>query len=77
MRKIDKLGRLVVPLELRRKYGLNIGSRVEFLDTGDSVIIKPSEPACRICRADVSEGSEFPLCESCISKIINRYSNKK
>ncbi len=32
MRKVDKLGRIVIPLELREKYGLYEGTRIEFLD---------------------------------------------
>ena len=49
MKKVDKLGRIVIPLSLRKKYGLTEGADVEFLDGGDGVgKRKLSEPALKL-----------------------------
>ena len=40
MKKVDRLGRIVVPIELRQKYGMTEGKEVEILDSGDGVTVK-------------------------------------
>ena len=77
MRKVDMLGRIVIPLELRKKYGITDGGRVEFIDAGDGITVKPSEPFCKICRSRISEGERLPLCEACIKEVIESYSERK
>ena len=71
MRKVDRLGRIVVPKELRKKYGLTEGASIEFLDIGDGITVKPSEPFCKICRKRIGADARFPLCDECISKVKN------
>ncbi|MBQ8719601.1 MAG: AbrB/MazE/SpoVT family DNA-binding domain-containing protein [Clostridia bacterium] len=73
MRKIDKLGRIVIPLELREKYGLTEGTSVEFLDVGKGIAVRAKEPACKLCRARISKGKSLPLCDGCILKILKEY----
>ena len=68
MRKVDKLGRIVIPQELRKKYGLTEGSTIEFLDVGDGVTVKTSDPFCKICHGKISADAKLPLCEECISR---------
>ena len=76
MRRVDKLGRIVIPLELRRRYGLLEGSKIEFLETGDGVTVRSSEPFCKVCRAKISDSAEFPLCEECLLKAVESYKEK-
>lgn len=40
VRRVDELGRVVVPKELRRTLGINEGDPVEFFASGEQVIIK-------------------------------------
>ncbi|MBR3894370.1 MAG: AbrB/MazE/SpoVT family DNA-binding domain-containing protein [Clostridia bacterium] len=70
MRRVDKLGRIVIPMELRKKYGLTEGARIEFLDVGEGITVRPSEPVCRICRARIAEDAALPLCENCIAEVL-------
>ena len=76
MRKVDKLGRIVIPLSLREKYGLNTGATIEFLDVGDGVNLRNAEACCKICRTKISDGSELPLCDSCVAEVVRLYNNK-
>ena len=71
MRKVDKVGRIVVPKELRKKYGLTEGVSIEFLDIGDGITVKPSDPLCKICRNRIDADAKLPLCDKCISKVKN------
>ena len=68
MRKVDKLGRIVIPQELRKKYGLTQGASIEFIDVGEGVTVKPCDPLCKICHGKISADTELPLCEECIAK---------
>ena len=40
VRKVDNLGRIVLPVELRRTHGIDIHSEVEIFVDGDQVILK-------------------------------------
>ena len=77
MRRVDKLGRIVIPLELREKYGLTEGAEIEFSDTCDGVTVKLSEPFCRLCKGKISEESDLPICKDCIDKVIKSYNSGK
>ena len=75
MRKVDRLGRIVIPLELRKKYGLTEGGSVEFLDVGEGITVKPTDPFCKICHNRISDSATIPLCDSCIAKVIKNCDN--
>ncbi|MBE6589144.1 MAG: hypothetical protein E7643_03105 [Ruminococcaceae bacterium] len=76
MKKVDKLGRIVIPLELRRKYGLTEGIKIEFLDVGEGITVKPYESSCRVCRGRIFDSATIPLCEACIAKAVKIYHEK-
>ena len=77
MRKVDKIGRIVIQLELRRKYGLTEGATIEFLDVGEGVTVKPSVPFCKVCHGKIPDGATLPLCEVCIAQVIKNYNEEK
>lgn len=50
VRKIDELGRVVIPVEVRRRFGIDVKDSVEiYIDDNDSIILKKYEPACIFC----------------------------
>ena len=70
MRKVDNLGRIVIPKELRTKYGLVEEAEITFEDSGDGILVKPSVGLCRLCGEFLGEvNSEFLLCKRCIEKV--------
>ena len=40
IRRIDDLGRIVIPREIRRKLGIEEGDPIEIYVSGDSLILK-------------------------------------
>lgn len=44
VRKIDDLGRVVIPAEFRRTLGVHEGDELEILLEGEQVVIKPRIP---------------------------------
>ena len=60
-RKIDPLGRLVIPKELRRTMEINIGDPIEFFVKEDLVILRKYTPnmACLVTGEVLSENIEY------------------
>ena len=77
MKKVDRLGRIVVPIELRQKYGMTEGKEVEILDSGDGVTVKCTERFCRLWRTEIPASEPLPLCEKCIVKVVKNYNGGK
>ena len=75
MRKVDNLGRIVIPKELRNKYGLLEGADIEFVDGGDGVTVKASAHVCILCKKPVPEDIPLPLCRDCVMKGYEEYCN--
>lgn len=71
VRKVDELGRVVIPIELRRT--LNIGEKdaLEIFTEGDTIILKKYEPACLFCgqAKDVRNLMGKKVCPKCIKEI--------
>ncbi|MBR3023059.1 MAG: AbrB/MazE/SpoVT family DNA-binding domain-containing protein, partial [Oscillospiraceae bacterium] len=49
VRKIDELGRIVLPKELRRTLGLNDRESVEIYVDQDAIILKKFKSTCVLC----------------------------
>ena len=70
-RKIDKLGRLVLPISYREALGLTENSKVTVhLDNGVISII-PTEEECLLCGKNENLNRALHICESCIEKVKN------
>ena len=71
VRKIDPLGRLVIPIEVRRMLGLRENEPVEMFIDGTKVVIQKYVPACIICGslADVHTIDDKNICDICVEKI--------
>jgi len=50
-RRIDHLGRIVIPAELRRLLDIKEGDYVQFSAEGDRVVIDKLEERCTFCGA--------------------------
>ena len=46
VRKVDELGRVVIPIELRRTLGIAEKDALEIYVDGERIILKKYEPAC-------------------------------
>ncbi len=48
-RKVDTLGRIVLPKSLRKQMDIAINDDIKFLVDGDMIVIKKYEPSCIFC----------------------------
>lgn len=71
VRKVDDLGRVVIPIELRRNLGISERDALEIFVDGEQVILKKYEPACIFCNnADnIVEYNNKLICKECINKL--------
>ncbi len=49
VRKVDELGRVVIPIELRRTMNIQEKDALEIFVDGERIILKKYEPACIFC----------------------------
>ena len=77
VRKIDNLGRLCLPVEIRRVLGLKLNSPMEFYMDGENIVIRKYEPSCVFCRneANTVKLGDKLICTECLNSLIGMYRN--
>lgn len=73
VRKVDELGRIVLPIELRRTLDVAIKDPLEIYVEGNTIILKKYEPACIFCAnaKDVTVYKGKNICPACIEELKN------
>ncbi len=68
VRKVDELGRIVLPIELRRTLGIEEKDRIEIFVDGESIILRKYQPACIFCDnvKDIINYKGKNICPDCI-----------
>ena len=70
-RKIDELGRVVLPIALRRTMNIEEKDALEFFVDGERIILKKYEPACIFCgnAEDVVNYKGKNICRACAAEL--------
>lgn len=73
MRRVDVLGRIVLPKELRKMYGLDPGTPMEIfvLDDG-TIVLRKYTPGCLLCGQMenlLRHPSGKSICKECVDKL--------
>ena len=78
VRKVDELGRVVIPIEIRNKFDIAEKDPIEIYVDGSSIILKKFEPNCIFCgnNKDLHTYNEKLICDECSKKIGNLNSKK-
>lgn len=71
VRKVDNLGRIVIPIEIRRALSIEIKDPIEIALEGDSIILKRQCAACALCGSaeNVRKVGEKYICAKCIENV--------
>ena len=71
VRKIDHLGRIVLPIELRRVLDIDKDSSLEIYVENDSILLRKYQPACVFCGSseDVVNYQGRNICAACRKEI--------
>jgi transcriptional pleiotropic regulator of transition state genes len=73
VRKIDELGRIVLPSELRRVFALHEGDELEISVDGERIILEKRRDVCLFCSAESPQITykDRKICEACASELGN------
>lgn len=71
VRKVDELGRIVLPIELRRNLDIAEKDAIEIYVDGNSVILKKYEPSCVFCASakNVTNFKGKNICAACLKDL--------
>lgn len=71
VRKVDELGRIVLPIELRRNLGIEEKDSLEIYVEGNSVILRKYAPSCIFCddATDVINFKGKNVCPKCLAEL--------
>ena len=71
VRKLDNLGRIVIPIELRKTMDIAIKDTLEIFTEGDQIILKKYHPACIFCNdaRDVTLFKGKLICSKCLKEL--------
>lgn len=71
VRRVDELGRIVIPIELRRTLDIAEKDALEIYVDGEQIILKKYEPACIFCGEgrNVKNYKGKNICKKCLEEI--------
>lgn len=71
VRKVDQLGRIVLPIELRRALNMDIKDPIEIFVDGEYVMLKKYSPACYLCgrMEKIKYFKGKSICKKCIDEL--------
>ena len=71
VRKVDELGRIVLPIELRRTLDISEKDTMEIFVEGSSIILKKYQNACLFCDStrDIQVFRGKNICAKCLREM--------
>ena len=71
VRKVDELGRIVIPKELRRALGINKKDALEIYTNDNSIVLKKYEPFCIFCGSsdNLFTFGGKNVCKACVRRM--------
>lgn len=71
IRKVDELGRIVLPIELRRTMDIAVKDELEIYMDNNRIILQKFEPACIFCASsrNLVNYRGKNICQDCIANM--------
>lgn len=71
VRKVDELGRVVVPISIRNNLGIAERDPLEIFVEGERIILQKYQPMCVFCGEgeDVTYYKDKRICAKCLDEI--------
>ena len=73
VRKVDELGRIVLPIELRRTLDIAEKDSLEIYVDGSAIILRKYRPTCIFCDSskDITVFKNKNICPKCLKELKN------
>ena len=68
-KKIDNLGRVVIPSSIREAMQMEADDRIELFIRNGELVITPLKQVCAVCGTVSDEKNEMRVCHKCIERI--------
>lgn len=74
VRKVDELGRIVLPIELRRTLDIAERDALEIFISDDQIILQKYQPTCIFCDSSraITTYRGKNVCANCIASLTNK-----
>ena len=79
VRKVDELGRIVVPIEIRNQFNIKEKDPIEIFVDDNSIVLRKFEQSCVFCgkTENLAKYKGKYICKNCSKKISNLQDNSK
>ena len=68
---LDKLGRVVIPIRVRRAMNIDEKSALELNVVKGKIVIRKMGDYCKICQSSIDNKLELGICSACVKRIKN------
>ena len=71
VRRVDELGRIVLPIELRRTLDIAERDTLEIFVDGDTIMLRKFQQSCIFCGStrNIRSFKEKYICDACVKKL--------
>jgi transcriptional pleiotropic regulator of transition state genes len=71
IRRVDELGRIVIPVEIRKRFGIGDHDALEISVAGDSIVLSRPHDECVFCgrTEHLHEYRDRSICEDCVAEL--------
>ena len=71
VRRIDSLGRIVIPMEFRRTLGIHVHDQLSIRLEGESIVVGRHRDTCAICGAEgeMTAVKDRSVCADCVGAV--------
>jgi transcriptional pleiotropic regulator of transition state genes len=72
VRHVDDLGRIVIPMELRRTLGIHVKDPIAIFVEGERIILTKHKDSCAVCgdaKSEMIDVKGRAVCSSCVATI--------
>lgn len=71
IRRVDPVGRVVIPMEIRRTLNIRQGDNIEILVQNDEILLRKPAQACTFCGSEkkLVAFKSHQVCQGCLQKI--------
>lgn len=75
VRKVDELGRIVLPIEIRKTLDIQQKDAVEIFIDEDKIVLQKYQPACIFCNNidNIVYFSGKRICSACLEKMKEQF----
>ena len=77
IRRVDELGRIVLPIEVRRALGIEERDALSIKLEDNAIVLKKCQPSCVFCNslANVITYKDKYVCKECATQVISKLDN--